>query len=204
MFGWIAKKIEQSASKNAGEALDNYAAKFEGLSDDEVGELVLCANFMWKLLEERQMIDRSIFDLSSLEAEKARSAAFLGLEKLIKILKAEGRHQEVVGAVVWYMSFRSLDYPEHRTKGKLIWAHCIRGLTHAFRKTQEIESARGDPLAILNDPDCVVFLPNVLIPAPSELPRALCIRIAASLRSDPIGAQVARIELVRPFLAFEN
>jgi hypothetical protein len=48
MFGWIAKKIEQSASKNAGEALDNYAAKFEGLSDDEVGELVLCANFMWK------------------------------------------------------------------------------------------------------------------------------------------------------------
>jgi hypothetical protein len=204
MFGWITKKVEQSASKNAGEALENYTARFEGLSDDEVGELVICANVMWKFLEERQMIDSSIFDLSSLEAEKARSAAFFGLEKLIKMLKAEGRHQEVAGAVVWYMSFRSLDYPEHRTKGKLIWAHCLRGLTHAFRKAQQIESARGDPLAILNDPDSVIFLPNVLIPAPSELPRALCTRIAASLRSDPIGGQVARIELVRPFLAFEN
>lgn len=198
MFGWLkGEKIEPTAVVER--EIKAYIARCEGCSNEEMANLLLRSDMRWKQMQSHSIVSQKAFDIFSIEGDKLRRVSEKNIEQIIKAFQRKNDFEGAAGCIVWIMSLRALLYPENRILGKLMWAHFMRSMHIAFEMIQEQENIDGDPFFIIEDPSRVLFVPEVLIPSPDELPRDLVSRISIAWASSEMGAQLGRVPMFAPF-----
>ena len=122
IFGWLAKKAEQSQSYEA----DRFLTSLQG-AEIEVIDAVHNSAMFWAVFCERQGSD--VYNMEQWILDKPFFPTEIG--RLIRVQQKQGTNSAATGLMVWLFSARALLYPELRLRGREIWKQLGRSTFQA-------------------------------------------------------------------------
>ena len=137
IFGWLAKKAEQSQRDEA----ERFLVSLRG---GEIGIInaVHGSAMFWAVFCERQGSD--VYNMEQWILSKPFFPTEIG--KLIKAQQKQGTNTAATGLMVWLFSARALLYPELRLSGREIWGQLIRSTIDSELQAEETCRAMGYPI----------------------------------------------------------
>ena len=146
MFGYIKRVARNHFLSVMKEEIENYILSLQGMTDEELGWLIVHATHSRNKIYESEDVDL----LDPIVAVSQDRRLIIKINKLVRRNQEEKLLSDAAALMVWLHTLRAVSEPELRIFGKKMWGELKRGFPFVEKAFNEIQNLSSKNIDVSN------------------------------------------------------